>query len=445
MSDNDPFSAFESDRTIIKPSAGRGPRPGAVPGAPAGQAPAPAMHAPAAGHTYEPTASADVPGGSGLNPLLQAAAPLLSAAPRIRAMPQHPNPSGLRAALVEGVRRFEQGARSAGLPNDQVVAGRYVLCTLLDESASSTPWGGSGAWSSQSLLVHFHNEAWGGEKVFQLMGKLAENVPNHRNLLELMSATLALGLEGRYRVLDNGRAQLEGVRQKLVDMLRQHAGPLERDLSPRWEGVQAAGGRLRDGIPVWVVAAASAVLLALVFTGLRFVAANHTDSTFATLQALDVKNAPPPPPAPPAAQPRLSGFLKPEVDAGQVEVRDLADKSIVTIRGDGFFESGSADVSDRVKPLLGRISDALSRTPGQVLITGHTDNVPSRSLRYPSNFHLSQSRADSVKALLSATVKPERMRAEGLADSSPLDTSNTPAGRAKNRRVEITLTAATGG
>ena len=49
-----------------------------------------------------------------------------------------------------------------GLPNEQVIAGRYVLCTFLDESASSTPWGGSGAWGSRSLLVQFHDEAFGG-------------------------------------------------------------------------------------------------------------------------------------------------------------------------------------------------------------------------------------------------------------------------------------------
>ena len=90
-----------------------------------------------------------------------------------------------------------------------MLAARYILCTLLDESASSTPWGGSGAWSSQSLLVHFHNEAWGGEKVFQLMSKLAENVGANRNLLELLYVVLAFGFEGRYRVVNDGKTQLE--------------------------------------------------------------------------------------------------------------------------------------------------------------------------------------------------------------------------------------------
>ncbi len=425
MSDNDPFSAFESDRTVIKPSAGRGAR---------GAAPAVAAAAEAA-------PLPDLPGVAGVNPLLQAAAALLQAAPRIRAMGQHPNPAALRAALVEGVRQFEATARAQGLPNEQVIAGRYVLCTFLDESASSTPWGGSGAWGSQSLLVLFHDETSGGEKVFQLMGKLAENVPANRHLLELMHAALALGFEGRYRVLDNGRSQLESVRERLAQMLRHAAPTVDSALSPAWAGQPARAARLRDGIPVWAVAAGVALLLALVFASLRFAANEHSDPTFNALQALDVPAPTPPPPPQPAAQPRLAGLLAPDIQAGLVEVRDDADRSVVVIHGDGFFEPASAEVAARVKPLLGRIAAALAALPGPVLVTGHTDNQPIRSLRYPSNWHLSQDRAEAVRALLSGPVKPERLRAEGRADSEPVEANTSPAGRARNRRVELTLTA----
>jgi type VI secretion system protein ImpK len=433
MSENDPFSAFESDRTIIKPTGGRGTR----------QPPQPSSGSPTPG--AEPGSLPEIPGSSGLNPLLQAAAPLLAAAPRIRAMPSHPDPQALRASLIEGVRGFESATRSKGLPNEQVIAGRYVLCTLLDEFASSTPGGGSGAWSSNSLLVHFHGEAWGGEKVFQLMGKLAENVGANRNLLELLYVVLALGFEGRYRVLDNGRAQLETVRERLAQMLRQDRPPPDKELSPHWTGAPQGDASVRSGVPVWVLAVAAAFTMMLVFIGLRLSGQARSDATFATLQALDVKPAQPgtaahavPPPAP-APAPRLSGFLKPEIDAGLVEVRDLADRSVVTIRGDGFFEPGSADVAPRVTPLLGRIAQALNEVPGRVLVTGHTDNQPIRSVRFPSNWHLSQERASAVSALLAGSVTPQRLRAEGRADAEPVDDNSTPAGRARNRRVEITL------
>ena len=424
MSDNDPFSAFESDRTIIKPSAGRGGRA-----------------APAAAPAAEATPLPELPGATGINPLLQAAAPLLQAAPRIRTMGHHPNPAALRAALVEGVRQFESTARAQGLPNEQVVAGRYVLCTFLDESASGTPWGGSGAWSSQSLLVLFHDETFGGEKVFQLMGKLAENVPANRNLLELLYAALALGFAGRYGALPNGQAQLDSVRERLAQMLRQAAPTVDPALSPAWAGQPARQARLRDGIPVWAVGAGLALLLGLVFAALRFNADDHSEPVFQALQALDVPAPPPPPPPQPAAQPRLAGLLAPDIQAGLVDVRDDADRSVIVIHGDGFFEPASAEVAARVKPLLGRIATALAAVPGPVLITGHTDNQPIRSLRYPSNWHLSQDRADAVRSLLATSVPAERLRAEGRADSEPVEANNTPAGRARNRRVELTLTA----
>jgi len=436
--DNDPFAAFESERTVIKPGAGRtaGRPPGAA--APGGARP---EGAPAAPMGKEAPLALDALMTANLNPLVAAAAPLLSAAPRIRSMVQHPNPAGLKDALADGIRKFEAQARAEGLPNEQVVAGRYILCTLLDESAASTPWGGSGVWANQSLLVQFHNETWGGEKVFQLMSKLAENVGANRNLLELLYVVLSFGFEGRYRVANDGKAQLDSVRVRLAQMLDQQRGggnAAERALSPRWEGVPAKDARLGQGMPMWVLMTLTALLLTAVYVGLRFSINGHSDAVFSTLRGLDVKAAPVVAP-PPAQVPRLAQLLRPDVEAGLISVRDLSDRSIVVIKGDGFFEPGSAVVSERVKPLLGRIQAGLQSLPGTILITGHSDNQPIRSLRYPSNWHLSQDRASAVKNLLGTVVKPERMRAEGRADAEPVGDNATPAGRAQNRRVEITL------
>ena len=434
---NDPFSAFSGDRTIIKPGGGR-PVPGG-----AGTAAAPAAPAAAAAIPIgkEAPLSLDAMMSASLNPLVSAAMPLLAAAPRVRNTARHSNPAALRDALSDGIRKFEAQARSQGLPNEQVIAGRYILCTLLDESAASTPWGGSGAWSGNSLLVQFHNESWGGEKVFQLMSKLAENVAGNRSLLELLYVVLSLGFEGRYRIIDNGRAQLDGVRTRLAQMLGQGHTP-ERLLSPRWQGHAAAAPRLMDGMPLWLIASGFLLLLALAYTGLRFALASSADPIFAKLQALDakqVKVTAPPPPPPPAAAPRMAGLLAPEIKANLVEVQDLADRSVVTIKGDGFFEPGSAEIAAAVRPLLPRIAQALADVKGKVLITGHTDNKPIRTLRFPSNWHLSQERADIVKNELARVVSLERMRAEGRADSEPLTENSNAPGRSRNRRVEITL------
>jgi len=89
--------------------------------------------------------------------------------------------------------------------------------------------------------------------------------------------------------------------------------------------------------------------------------------------------------------------------------------------------------------VLKRIGEALAEVKGEVLITGHSDNVPIRSMRYPSNWHLSAARAESVRGALSTQVDAARMRADGKADAEPVAPNDTPANRARNRRVDIVL------
>ncbi|KQW49986.1 MULTISPECIES: DotU family type VI secretion system protein [unclassified Roseateles] len=429
---DDPFAAFGQDRTVIKPSAGR-PVTGMQQPAKAQPSVSPAMPA-----SREAPLALEALTSASLNPLVAAAMPLLSAAPRVRHSAQHPNPAGLKEALADGIRAFEAKARAEGLPNEQVIAGRYILCTLLDESAASTPWGGSGAWAAQSLLVQFHNESWGGEKVFALMAKLAENVPANRNLLELLYVCLAFGFEGRYRVIDNGRAQLDGVRARLAQMLRQGSNP-DPALSPRWQGAEPAEAGLRQRLPLWAITAATALVLLLVYVGLRFGINGASDSVFTALRSFDVKTAAVAAPTPQPAAPRLAGLLDLDVKAGLIQVNDLADRSVVVIKGDGLFGPGSAEVSSELRPLVLRIGEAMQRLKGPVQVTGHTDSQPIRSLRFPSNWHLSQARAEAFRNLLAERVEVSRLRAEGRADAEAVADNSTPAGRSKNRRVEVTL------
>jgi type VI secretion system protein ImpK len=123
-----------------------------------------------------------------------------------------------------------------------------------------------------------------------------------------------------------------------------------------------------------------------------------------------------------------------------VAVRDEIDRSVIVLRGDGMFEAGSASLNENREAILKRIAQALVNIPGNILITGHTDNQPIRSMRFPSNWHLSQERADTVRDLLqSHGVAKERIRAEGRADGEPVVDNSTPANRALNRRVEVIL------
>lgn len=418
---NDPFAQLDEPRTFIKPNPGgqTGPRR--------------SFEAP-----REAATELDAP-DAGLNPLVALAHHLLLAATQLHSTRHVADPAALRTALAQSVRDFAARAANAGIAPERVMAARYVLCTMIDEAAADTPWGGSGVWAQNSLLTMFHNEAWGGEKVFQLMARLAEKPQANRDLLELIYCALALGFEGRYRVIDNGHAQLEAVRDKLAQILRQQRGDHSPALAQNWRGQAAKRNVALSWLPLAAAAAIAALVLGVVHFALSMSLSDASDPVFARIQALRLK--PPMALAPQAApKPRLAQFLQSDIKAGLVAVRDDVDRSVVTIRGDGLFGPASATLMPEREALMSRIGDALVLAGGQVLVTGHTDNTPMRSVRFPSNWHLSQERARTVRDLLIARkLPPERIQAEGRADSEPLLANDSPGNRAMNRRVEITL------
>ncbi|SAK88755.1 OmpA/MotB family outer membrane protein [Caballeronia catudaia] len=437
--DDDPFAGFESDQTMIKPNPGarrRSAGSGSTEGAYAAGATA------GAAGSGQRAFDAAFAGGGAVNPLVAACAPLLQLAPRIRTMSACADPAALRDSLAAGVRRFEDEARAHGIASEQVTAARYIVCTMLDEAASGTPWG-AGVWARQSLLVTFHNEAWGGEKVFQLLARLAQKPAQHLHLLELANMVLALGFEGRYRVAAQGRQTLDAIRARLYQLIRKERGEPERALSPHWQGVPTARRRTTDVLPVWVVGAFALLLLAAAWLAMSFQLGRSSDPAFDTLASIRA-GAQRPLVVTQAARPRLAEFLAQEIRDGLVAVDDRVDRSVVTLHGDNVFRPGSADVAEQTKPLIGRIAAALKAVPGNVLVTGHTDDRPIRSARFPSNWELSQERAANVRDLLAATVAPERLKAEGKGDADPVAPNDSPAGRARNRRVEVTLFAKPG-
>jgi len=380
---------------------------------------------------------------SGATPLAQAANPVLNLVPQIRNADEIEDIARLRDFLIEAIHGFERRARQSGIAPETIIGARYCLCTLLDESAALTAWGGSGIWSRHGLLVSFHNETWGGEKFFQLLSKLAQNPQQHRDLLGLMYTCICLGLQGRFRIVDNGLAQLETLRQRLWTILRDLGTGSDDGLSPHWKGVVTSGDLGGQRLPVWVLACITAALGVGGYLWYSFALATRSDVVSAQISALQI-NAPPAPPR--TAPVRLAGFLEPEIREGLVEVRDEPDRSTITLRGDGLFNSGSSRVLDAYVPVLVRIADALAEQPGEVVVSGYTDDVPIRTALYPSNYELSHERAVHVADILrSRGVASARLRAQGLGEAFPVADNTSAEGRARNRRVEVVLFAAPGG
>ena len=421
---DDPFAEIGSGRTFIMPTPGAR----AAPGTPRGHA------------AGTPSVAADIePIDSGLNPLVALANKLLALVTQVRATYQLADPGALRESIAADLRAFESQARARGIAAERVLAARYVLCTVLDEAAAGTPWGGGGQWGRHSLLAMFHNETGGGEKVFQLMAKLAQEPAANRDLLELIYAALCVGFEGRYCVEQGGAAQLEAVRERLAQIVRKERGDYSPALAQSWRGTLPKRRPLLTWLPLWVSAALCGLVLAGTYLFFALRLAQQSDPTYSRILALRASAiAEAPRVATPT--PRLGPLLQAEVQAGQVTVRDDLDRSVVTLLGDGLFAPASATVAPSRVPLFGQIAAALAKMPGTVVVTGHTDNSPIGTARFPSNWHLSEGRAGAVRDLLvSAGLAQARVRAEGRADGEPVAPNDSPANRSQNRRVDITL------
>jgi type VI secretion system protein ImpK len=384
----------------------------------------------------------------GLNPLVAAANRVLSAVPQIRSSLKHPDPGALRAELLGHVGKFAQTAPVKGYDADTVAVARYALCALVDESVLNTPWAGAAQWDRQGLLRTLYDEDEGSERFFAALSRMAESPAANIDVLEFFDVCLALGFEGQFRSAAGGRAQLELVRARLKDMIRRERAAASVELSERWRGLEVPIRRGSNWFVVWVCACACAAILVASYLGFRVLLGTASEPAARALARLHAPSAPavakPGPPAVakpgPPARAWLRNTLAQEIDGGLVTLQEDGQQSVVTIKGDELFASGSASIDARYIPVVQRVAQALNNVPGPVIVTGHTDDVPIRTARFPSNWELSRERALSVAKLMAGDIADkERLRTEGLADSEPLAPNDSAANRAKNRRVTIIL------
>ncbi|MFV0492496.1 MAG: type VI secretion system protein TssL, long form [Pseudorhodobacter sp.] len=469
MSNKNPFEEEDdSERTVIRPNpAGRrsGGTAAGVPNYPAPQQPA--STDPAAQNLGygipQPTAArvaadsgktAESPinlAMTGMNRLNAAAATLFALVSRIRNRAQHMEPEALRRNVVAEIRGFESRAIQAGIDPQQVKVARYAICATIDDVVLNTPWGEQSIWGMQSMVGTFHGETVGGDRFYDVLARLEQNSANNIELLEFMYMCLSLGFDGRLRVEQGGVDKHLQIRNGLARIIRVQRGPVEQDLSPHWEGVDRPHKALSLWKPVYIALGVTALLLALIYGGISLVLGNQTGRLMGQLAAVDPgrppvlkRSAPPPPPPPPPAGPSqvevVSGFLEPEIAAGTVKVFEDATMLTVRLMGTAMFRSGSDKLAQDMEDTIKRLAEAINGEAGKVIVVGHSDNVPIRSSRFPSNMHLSLARAESVRKMMETHFDdPGRLSAEGRSDKEPIAPNDTAEGRAQNRRIEILL------
>ncbi|MBP1758145.1 MAG: flagellar motor protein MotB [Firmicutes bacterium] len=119
---------------------------------------------------------------------------------------------------------------------------------------------------------------------------------------------------------------------------------------------------------------------------------------------------------------------------------------LVTIKNDVFFASASADLSPEMQEQAKILAQLLLENqdplrPFDVIVAGHTDNVPINNVQFPSNWHLSAHRAlNFLDALLTGSqLDPTHFSSRGYGEYAPVATNDTPEGRQQNRRVELLI------
>lgn len=445
------------ERTVFRPNPGRrlAPAPGV-----AADSQASGWYA---GLGAQRTAAAALPAAADLNidelvspnanPVLRAAGPLLLLLGGLRA-------AVLRASLdslMEQVRRaigfFEQDVRAAGLTPEQARSATFVMCAAADDIVLNIPTDDRQKWARYSMQQRFFQDLRGGELFFGELSRTLSDPVNAYWLLELMHACLALGFQGKYRVPPNNPAELPRIQRQAYEALRRVKPKVVRDLSPHWQGQDLGKRRWSRVVPTWAVAAAAAVLLLGVFFTLRARLETRSEEAGAQLLALHTsdpvalkrRDPAPPPPPPPARQAQMER-LRRDLPAGLC----LTDRgSAVAIRtcGLSLFASGSDAVLPKYVPLVRSIATLidgeakLNPQPSPLWVVGHTDSTrPGKGDRFGSNAELSRARANAVAALLKPVIAhPELLRADGKADTDPVDRRNTPEAYALNRRVEILI------
>lgn len=438
------------DVTILRPRPGAARKPTAQPAPPPPQAPpapaappqpqfaAPPPHAPPAAPLPE-MSLAEMPGAR-IHPLVHAATPLLLLAGRLRGQITPADVEGLRRQLMQEVGAFEERARRLEIPPEDVLAARYALCTVVDESVLSTPWGVQSGWASHSLLVTFHREASGGEKFFQILDRVSGEPQRYLALLELLYACLALGFEGKYRLDPQGAARLVEIRQNLYRRIESLHDSIEPELSPRWKGVEDRRNAVMRFVPLWVVAAACAAILLGTYIYFDSKLGAQAEPVNAALAGVGLESLSAPVNANVAVAPSgLRELLAPEIERGLLAIEEAGARTVITFTVPDLFASASTRLEPRYEGLVHEVGAALEKVPGRIVIVGHTDNQPLRSFKIKDNYELSRLRAQEVAELIERDVTDaSRIETAGKGALEPrYEPADLPENRARNRRVEI--------
>jgi type VI secretion system protein ImpK len=438
----------QSNRTVFRPSPLAAATGGGVP----------PVADPRPTYAYPPAVASalgdDVPPlatpASPRNPVMAVAARLLTLAAALQAERRVSDPAGLLRTATGEAKAFEKALAQLGLSAEDNARARYAVLATLDDIVQNLPGGSTSDWARQSLVVQSFGQAFGGDQFWTILDNMLARPAAYRDLLEVYHACLAVGFQGRYRVVPDAQAQLAAKMAAIVGAMGDtHARP-ETDLVPHWRGVPTPVRRV--GWLARLALAEAAVLAALlvIFFAMKLWLDGHDGAPAAALRRI--------PALAPARIDRAGGDL-PAHESGQlVRIRERLRSPCIRAEDDGatvrlvisacpglppgMFEAGAAELADAYRALVIQAGEALKPEPGGITVAAHTDSDAIRgtlAASYPDNAALSQARARDAAAILAPVTGADRLTAVGRGDREPVDRDGSAAGKARNRRVELII------
>lgn len=284
------------ESTVIRPVPGGRP----IPGGGGGGAIPPSGGSPYGTPPQQPRAMAPDPYlnrpaekiliKSGENFIVNAASTLLAVLVKLRNTVSHENVSALYSQLSQEIKQFEHRIKQEGARAEIALAARYCICSALDEAVLNTPWGAHSHWGQKTLLSAFHNETSGGEKFFLILDRMLQEPGQNVDMIELLYLLLSFGFEGKYRVVSNGKEQVDQLKDNLFRTVRSYRGDFEKELSPHWQGTGGKNSSLINYIPLWVIAACIGAVMLLTFSGFKVWLYKTATPVYESLEQIEAKD-----------------------------------------------------------------------------------------------------------------------------------------------------------
>lgn len=141
---------------------------------------------------------------------------------------------------------------------------------------------------------------------------------------------------------------------------------------------------------------------------------------------------------------KVQTFIKVKKLEDIVEIKSDSRGVVIQLREKILFQSGKAEIIPEIKPVLNTINTLVSSFPNDIVIEGHTDNVPIKNYEYKNNWQLSSARALNVLEYfigIKSQIHPERFTSVACGEYQPIVPNNNDVNRALNRRVSIIIVA----